>query len=228
MDCLSLTKLKREDSPAMTKCYLCKLDAEVMSCYVIDSKEDCKDVAEAYAHLSCIRSKLNEDLKSKSSSDFKSLYSYQDMFDVLGSIGIENFMDQLTCEFLKSDERFSQCPSCTTYVEADFGDLEDSVDPNMKGIDGKLLNSDALRHYSVNRIKCQAETCKQDFCFLCKATPYHSGFDCQSFKVFQSAPKCRFCGNAVMNKLRLSSSGVGFEAFQNVSSLLLFSHPIGL
>ena len=49
---------------------------------------------------------------------------------------------------------------------------------------GKLIGSDHGEHY---RFRCAG--CQRDFCGVCSAKPYHTGFNCLQFRT----PNCRYC-----------------------------------
>ncbi len=65
----------------------------------------------------------------------------------------------------------------------------------VRDANGTPVSFDALLHKELHRLRCGG--CAQNFCTKCNTMPYHLGRTCEQHVAFQSAVKCRFCGEAL-------------------------------
>eukprot|EP00808_Paulinella_micropora_P024067 g519.t1 len=89
----------------------------------------------------------------------------------------------------------AQCPKCHTPFEVtahNWITARFSREAN-DGLDNRPLSADAQRHYLANRFRCRMPGCDISFCRLCQSVPYHSGFDCDSYRQYRESRKCKFC-----------------------------------
>ena len=151
-------------------------------------------------HFCCIKC-LREDilgLLDIHNIEYLSLnYSIQDFMELLYGDELSAFLDLKLCELLDSGDHFIECPACHAKWEFVPGDNDNSPDFSREiGINNKLLSEGAQTHYLAHRVCCRQ--CNKNFCRKCNAIPYHSGFNCNLYKVYLDADKCRFCSTALM------------------------------
>ena len=123
--------------------------------------------------------------------------------DVKGMVSAEEFEKFLDNELSGLDSatfgsNFRRCPAgCGwgMFLEDASPAPKDSKGGKL-GMDGKPLSAEAVKHRDQYRFRCRV--CPDtEFCAMCNASPYHMGFTCEAFKVYQVTRKCRFCGNEV-------------------------------
>lgn len=69
----------------------------------------------------------------------------------------------------------------------------------------------AAENFAKYRGRCFQEKCGCIFCVNCFAEPYHLGFTCEDFKIYQSARKCRYCKETIKEEVASK-----IAAFRNV------------
>eukprot|EP00808_Paulinella_micropora_P030210 g31139.t1 len=92
--------------------------------------------------------------------------------------------------FLETEKGFSTCPSCHEGFAIENGSVQEGASDEV-GEDGKALSREAIQHRAEHRFRCPK--CGQVFCHGCRRQPYHLGFTCEQFSIYQKARKCRFC-----------------------------------
>jgi E3 ubiquitin-protein ligase MYCBP2 len=93
---------------------------------------------------------------------------------------------------IASDPSISECPKCNETFICEQGDMN-AVNVKEKGLDGKALSEQAIKHKAQFRYRCSNLACKTKFCSSCHVYPYHLGYTCEQWKDYQNAQKCRFC-----------------------------------
>ena len=128
-----------------------------------------------------------------------------------------SFLEASFKNLVDSSSDFVRCPQCQTAIAVpeQLGDQVLMASPefqaleNLTGVNQKPLDQAAKLHYLQNRCKCvgAASACGADFCRLCSAMPYHSGFDCDGFATYFSLPKCLYCSTAIDESAQLVVDG---------------------
>jgi len=92
----------------------------------------------------------------------------------------DQYLNNSFGELIESSERFVSCPfqGCSAIIEVQNNEVDDSL-------------SEAEKHKNQYRFRCRQ--CDNEFCASCQRIPYHSGFTCKNFDVYQTSLQCRFC-----------------------------------
>lgn len=109
-----------------------------------------------------------------------------------------SYLDSCFKGFIEKESDLIPCPNeeCSSLME--FVDIDNhelkllqNNEITQKGEDGRNLSRIAWIHFNQFRIRCR--DCQQDFCAHCNIIPYHLGMDCEQYKEYLKAKKCRFC-----------------------------------
>jgi hypothetical protein len=154
---------------------------------------------------SCLRCQIFSLAQSEQPDSFTSLnrqFSNPDLVELLSAQEYTDYLERSFRAYTSHNRNFVHCPECEATVEVEFHswatkNLPDyQPAPDTVGLDRQKLKPDAVQHFLTNRFLCLP--CNINFCRGCKETPYHLGLTCDEFKIFKHAPKCRFCGVAVL------------------------------
>lgn len=94
------------------------------------------------------------------------------------------------------------CPNttCQHTFEAVEGDINDKSLDNDTGLNGIKLTKQTLQHRAKHRFRCSK--CNTEFCSICNAIPYHTGYTCEQYKNYIQSNKCRFCETAITDDVK--------------------------
>ncbi|KAF2070852.1 hypothetical protein CYY_007838 [Polysphondylium violaceum] len=164
---------------------------------------DCSDIYCKKCLHNFIMAKSNEKKVSKikcksckkpiSNYDIKQVLTEQE-FSIYQGASLDQVIN-------KNKENFVKCPSCSIFMEKiippqtmSFGSPW-STDGNGVRIEcdanGKPLSRESIEHKKKYRFRCLE--CSTIFCTECLVHPYHLGFTCADYQIFNSTKHCRYC-----------------------------------
>lgn len=169
---------------------------------------DMTNLASVYCQT-CLSTQAVRMIKRSQWAQLAKTYSTPDMRFLVPLDLFNKYLDGLLHRLMERSKNVIKCPNrdCLVPLEVDLTQTILSKAATEKamqaadGLNGKQLNTLGTTHYLQYRFRCR--NCNSDFCRLCRALPYHLGFDCKTHVEFKSAPKCRFCGDAVMSTNRI-------------------------
>ncbi|KAM9960087.1 hypothetical protein ACTFIW_009212 [Dictyostelium discoideum] len=108
----------------------------------------------------------------------------------------------------RNKDSYIQCPCCNLVMEKVIIPLS-SLNSNKNGAiksndhnqtieydeNGKQLSRESIEHKRKFRFRCPQCSCV--FCTECKIQPYHLGYTCAQFQIYNSSKHCRFCRVAI-------------------------------
>ena len=135
-------------------------------------------------------------------------YAEQEFYNMKCNICQKEIDDQ-TKKMILGEQKFNQLESQAlmgmfggNLVKCPYKDCGEqnqfepgSIDYNIRDDQNKVIPRDAAEEYAKNRCKCGF--CKKDFCKECLAMPYHLGFTCEKWRIYNEAKKCRYCDNVI-------------------------------
>eukprot|EP01113_Clastostelium_recurvatum_P041088 TRINITY_DN6477_c0_g1_i3.p1 TRINITY_DN6477_c0_g1~~TRINITY_DN6477_c0_g1_i3.p1 ORF type:complete len:826 (-),score=144.28 TRINITY_DN6477_c0_g1_i3:48-2417(-) len=129
--------------------------------------------------------------------------------ELLPPVEHDAFLARSVQDLVESSQDFFRCPNtaCGMIVErvtATPGLRQSLMPEGMTGVDGRPMSPEAVLHRETYRFRCRG--CSLEFCSSCKTSPYHAGFDCAAFTVYNASKKCRFCTAKLTLPLPASSS----------------------
>jgi len=93
---------------------------------------------------------------------------------------------------------FASCPSCSVVIETVSGDAAPESPAEQVPNGATLELEAAASHRASHRFRCRS--CDTVFCKECNASPYHFGFDCESWKMSEESINCRFCNDVLQEE----------------------------
>ncbi|KAJ6243970.1 e3 ubiquitin-protein ligase mycbp2 [Anaeramoeba flamelloides] len=192
---------KNNSEPKINKieyyhCELCKKDVDLKKTYLLNKCKNrycifcLKAIIQKSINLKCVSS-----IKCPKCSDHT--LGESEIKLLLTKDEFEEYLEASLNEALGGTELIC-CPSCSFRFEK-LQNPKNTIekvsaiveyDSNMKELSNK-----AKIHRNTWRFRCR--NCGKGFCAKCKSTPYHLGFDCQSFRQLKSIEKCRYCESPI-------------------------------
>jgi len=151
------------------------------------------DICSHYACRKCIVANIMKNVAEKKCTEIKchecaAALSPGDIKILLTHEQYDQYINNSFGEFVSKNETFVQCPhvGCSAIIEVRKNDQQDPSLP------------EAERHKNNFRFRCRQ--CDNEFCASCHRIPYHNGFTCEKFVLYQKAKQCRFCRDQLVEK----------------------------
>jgi len=114
---------------------------------------------------------------------------------VLSEDNFDQYLHKNIMATVEAEDSLIKCPSCSVVVEKLEGNSSGQNLAEQVGMTGKRLSGQAVKHCQDHRFRCRQ--CSTIFCASCSSVPYHIGFTCEEYKVYQTSSKCRYCDDVV-------------------------------
>lgn len=105
------------------------------------------------------------------------------------SLQMANVVKESCLLLVVSDPKVAIVQKISTVENPHVGILQDFFNcPSCNQVYEKHPNDE-----NSHRYLCRQPFCHQSFCSCCGKTPYHTGFTCKQYSLYENAPHCRFC-----------------------------------
>lgn len=190
-----------------------RLDA-VLVRHALDGREALTADGEAAECRRCLAETALEASRGQSDpGEFFERFSLPDAQELLPPDALGDLNSHMTRHLVRAGDEFVECPKAGCGASFEY-DPQAGHETRELGLDRRALTADAQRHFVTRRLLCR--DCKTSFCRDCREVPYHSGFNCEDFRVFRDSPSCRFCGVGLMKGRNWAGVGPDDGPLHNV------------